>query len=53
MQDKARVWKIAILSVILVSFAGLAAYKVIAGTNTASSPCPPSGACPVTINGPP
>ena len=53
MKDKARLWKIAILSVILLSFAGLVTYKVIAGTLGASSPCPSSPTCPSTINCPP
>ena len=46
MRNKARFWQITILAVILVSFAGLVTYKVIAGTLGAPSPCPPSGTCP-------
>ena len=53
MKDKTRFWKIAILSVILVSFASLVTYKVIAGTLGASSTCPASPTCPSTINCPP
>lgn len=53
MKDKTRFWKIAILSVIVVSFAGLVTYEVIAGTLTASYTCPPSPTCPSTTNCPP
>ena len=53
MMNKTRFWKITILSVILLSFAGLVTYKVIAGTLGTSSTCPLSGACPVKMNSPP
>ena len=53
MKDKVRFWKIAILSVILLSFAGLVTYRVIAGTLGTASPCPATAACPSTINCPP
>ena len=52
MKNKTRFWKIAILSVILLSVAGLVTYKVMACTLTASSTCPPSPTCPSTINCP-
>ncbi len=53
MKNKAKFWRITILSVIVVSFASLVAYKVIAGTLTASSTCPPSDTCPSMKNCPP
>ena len=53
MKDKTKFWKVAILSVILVSFAGLITYKVIAGTLGTASLCPATAACPSTINCPP
>ena len=53
MKNKARFWQITILAVILVSFAGLVTYKVIAGTLGASSPCPPSSTCPSMTDSPP
>ncbi len=40
MKNKARFWKITILAVILVGVAGLATYRVIASTPTASLTCP-------------
>ena len=53
MKNKTRFWKITILSVILLTFAGLVTYKVIAGTLGASSACPLSGACPSSIKSAP
>ena len=53
MKNKAKVLKITILSVILVSFASLVTYKVIAGTLGTSSTCPPTGTCPSMTNSPP
>ena len=53
MKNKIRFWKITILSVILLSFAGLVGYRVIAGTLGTSSTCFLSGACPVKMNSPP
>ena len=50
MEDKIRFWKTAIMSVILASFVSLVTYKVIAGTLTVASACPPSGTCPSTMN---
>ena len=52
MKKKTRFWKIAILLVILLSFAGVISYRVIAGTVTNSFVCPPSPNCPSVINCP-
>ena len=53
MTKAARNWRIAILLVVLIGVAGVFAYRVIAGTTTASSTCPPSLTCPSTTNCPP
>ena len=52
MKNKAKVLKITILTVILVGFASLITYKVIAGTLGGSS-CPPTDTCPSMTNCPP
>ena len=53
MKNKKRLWKIAVLmAVVLVSFAGVITYKVIAGTSKSSATCPPSPDCPSSINCP-
>ncbi len=39
MKNRARFWKITIIAVVLVGAAGLATYRVIASTPTASSSC--------------
>ena len=51
MKNKARFWKIIILSAVVLSFASLVAYKVIAGTLGGSS-CPPTDTCPSMTNCP-
>ena len=53
MTKAARNWRTAILLVVLIGVAGVFAYRVIAGTTTASSACPPSLTCPSTTNCPP
>ena len=53
MKNKKRLWKIAVLmAVVLVSFAGVITYKVVAETSKSSADCPPSRDCPSSINCP-
>ena len=53
MTKAARNWRISILLVVIIGVAGVFAYRVIAGTTTASSTCPPSLTCPSSTECPP